>query len=45
MYTSIRDTCDAIERHPEQLSGDWTFRGTRVPISALFDNINDGATI
>ena len=45
MYMSIWETCGAVERHPERLSGDWTFGGTRVPISALFDNINDGATL
>lgn len=35
----------AIERHPQKLSGAWIFRGTRVPLSALFENLKDGATI
>lgn len=35
----------AIERHPEKLSGQWVFRGTRVPINALFENLKDGASI
>jgi len=30
-------TCEAVERNPEKLSGAWVFRGTRVPVSALFD--------
>ncbi len=38
-------TCSAVERDPEKVSGAWVFRGTRVPVSALFDNLRDGATI
>ena len=38
-------TCNAIERHPEKVSGAWVFRGTRVPVSALFENLKDGASI
>ena len=38
-------TCAALERHPEKLSGAWIFRGTRVPVSALFSNLEGGATI
>lgn len=36
---------DAVERSPEVLSGAWRFRGTRVPVAALFENLRDGATI
>jgi uncharacterized protein (DUF433 family) len=39
------DTLDAIERHPDTVSGAWVFRGTRVPVVALFENLRDGATI
>jgi uncharacterized protein (DUF433 family) len=39
------DTLDAIERHPDTVSGAWVFRGTRVPVAALFENLRDGATI
>ena len=35
----------AVERNPEILSGAWVFRGTRVPVTALFDNLRDGATV
>lgn len=35
----------AVESHPEVLSGAWVFRGTRVPVAALFENLRDGATI
>lgn len=37
--------CSAVERHPEKVSGAWVFRGTRVPVSALFANIEGGATV
>jgi uncharacterized protein (DUF433 family) len=38
-------TLDAVERSPDKVSGAWVFRGTRVPVSALFENLRDGATI
>lgn len=27
------------------MSGAWVFRGTRVPVRALFENLADGATV
>ena len=39
------DDCDAVEHPPEKVSGAWVFRGTRVPLSALFENLRDGASI
>ena len=39
------DTCDAVERKPERVSGAWVFTETRLPISALFDNLQDGVSI
>ncbi len=36
---------DAVERNPGKVSGAWVFRGTRVPIAALFENLRDGATV
>ena len=43
----LRDwsTCHAVERIPGKVSGDWIFRGTRVPVRALFENLRDGSTI
>lgn len=35
----------AIERNPAKVSGKWVFRGTRVPVSAFFENLKDGASI
>ena len=37
--------CPAVERDPNKVSGAWVFRGTRVPVSALFENLEDGATV
>ena len=39
------ETLDAVERNPDKLGGAWIFRGTRVPVSALFENLRDGATV
>jgi uncharacterized protein (DUF433 family) len=38
-------TCPAIERDPARVSGAWVFRGTRVPVAALFENLEDDASI
>lgn len=38
-------TCPAVERHAEKVSGDWLFVGTRVPVRALFENLEGGARI
>ena len=38
-------TCEAVERDPERVSGAWAFRGTRVSIAALFENLEDGVTV
>jgi uncharacterized protein (DUF433 family) len=38
-------SCTAVERSPEKLSGAWIFRHTRVPVKALFENLEDGATV
>lgn len=31
--------CPAVERIPGKVSGAWLFRGTRVPVSAIFENL------
>jgi uncharacterized protein (DUF433 family) len=38
-------SCAAAERDPRRVSGAWVFRGTRVPIKALFENLEDGARV
>jgi len=42
---SYWDNCDEVERNPERVSGAWVFKGTRIPVRALFDNIEDGASV
>ena len=37
-------SCRAVERDPELVSGAWVFRGTRVAVAALFENLEDGAS-
>ena len=37
--------CPAVERIPGKVSGDWLFKGTRVPVRALFENLEGGATV
>lgn len=39
------DQLAAVERNPDVVSGAWVFRGTRVPVAALFENLRDGATV
>jgi uncharacterized protein (DUF433 family) len=37
--------CPAVERNPDRVGGAWVFAGTRVPVTALFENLEDGAQI
>jgi uncharacterized protein (DUF433 family) len=37
--------CPAVERSPDRVSGAWVFRGTRVPVKALFENLESGARL
>ena len=39
------NNCQEVAREPGKVSGAWVFRGTRVPVRALFENIEDGASI
>ena len=39
------DSCDAIERRPDKVSGAWVFKNTRLPVVSLFDAIKDSPTI
>ena len=38
-------SCPAVERDIERVSGAWVFRGTRIPVAALFENLEDGAQV
>jgi len=37
--------CEAVESVPGKVSGAWVLRGTRMPVSAIFENIAAGASI
>lgn len=39
------ETCEVVERSPDKVSGAWVFRGTRVPVAALFENLKDEASV
>jgi len=39
------DNLDAVETHHDKVSGAFVFRGTRVPVAALFENLRDSATV
>jgi uncharacterized protein (DUF433 family) len=37
--------CPAVESIPGKVSGAWVFRGTRMPVATIFENLEDGMTI
>ena len=37
--------CSTIERNAPKFGNAWVFRGTRVPVAALFENLADGANV
>lgn len=37
--------CSAVERRDDVVSGAWVFKETRIPVKALFENLEDGASI
>ena len=37
--------CPVVESVPGRLSGAWVFRDTRLPVSTVFENLEDGATV
>jgi uncharacterized protein (DUF433 family) len=37
--------CEAVESVPGKLGGGWVFRGTRIHVSVVFENMDDGLTI
>ncbi len=43
--TNYWKACKAVERDPRKISGAWAFTGTRVPVYALFENLESGATV
>jgi uncharacterized protein (DUF433 family) len=37
--------CSIVKREPDRVSSAWVFRGTRVPVTALFENLESGAKL
>jgi len=37
--------CSAVESVPGKLGGAWVFRGTRMPVQTVFDNIEAGMSV
>jgi uncharacterized protein (DUF433 family) len=37
--------CNAVESVPGKMSGAWVLRGTRMPVSVIFENLEAGANI
>lgn len=37
--------CEGVERVAGKVGGVWLFKGTRVPVKALFENLEGGATV
>ena len=37
--------CPAVEQISGKVSGEWLFKGTRIPVKALFENLEGGARV
>jgi uncharacterized protein (DUF433 family) len=37
--------CPAVESSPEKVGGEWLFKTTRIPVRALFENLEGGARV
>jgi len=37
--------CAAVESVPGKVGGAWVFRGTRLPVATIFENLEDGMSI
>jgi uncharacterized protein (DUF433 family) len=37
--------CPVVESVPGKLSGAWVFRGTRIAVAAIFENLEDGLSM
>ena len=45
MATLDWSQCSAVESVPGRLGGSWVFRDTRMPVSAVFENLEAGASV
>jgi uncharacterized protein (DUF433 family) len=37
--------CSAVESVPGKMSGAWVLKGTRMPVSVIFENLEAGANV
>jgi uncharacterized protein (DUF433 family) len=45
MATLDWSQCQAVESIPGKVSGAWVFRGTRMPVKTVFENLEAGLSI
>ena len=45
MATLDWSQCPAVESIPGKVSGAWVFRGTRMPVQTVFENLEAGMSI
>ena len=45
MATLDWSQCSAVESIPGKVSGAWVLKGTRMPVSAIFENLEAGAGV
>ncbi len=45
MATLDWSQCPAVESVPGKVGGAWVFRGTRMPVATVFENLEAGATV
>lgn len=45
MATLDWSQCPAVGSIPGKVSGAWVFKGTRTPVAAIFENLEDGLTV
>jgi uncharacterized protein (DUF433 family) len=39
------NNCPAVERDQKERNGEWVFKTTHVPLRALFENLEHGASV
>ena len=45
MATLDWSQCPAVESIPGKVSGAWVFKGTRMPVATVFENLEAGLTV
>ena len=45
MATLDWSQCSAVESIPGKVGGAWVLKGTRMPVSAIFENLEAGASV